>query len=313
MVKKNKGRRNRHTTRNNNNNHILKGVNNEIVKINPNNNSSNNTSNTTVESNIDTIQRDNNIRTMDSNSNLSTTASNPDNNVSNMVHQEAGQEEINSSLASLVNNSNIGSTLVNPQNVTEQVESKDSNSDIYSDTNNVTDDANNVTDDANNVTDDTTTGSAENVDFSTFDDSSTMLVDNNDSGAVKILDKIVTYEMVGWWDDAEDKPYSRLRLHQKPPVIKFKQHVTGDTDGDNDTEVSIVITRQLASQLATLFNMVQDSYDGKPVSDKHKRVKNWDYFVEYWKQMWKYNPVKVVFGTILTLVVLGSLIYVSIH
>lgn len=300
MVKKNKGRRNRHATRNNNNNHALKGVNNETVKINPNNNSSNNTGNTTVESSIDTIQRDNNIGTLDSNSNLSTTTSNPNNNVSNMVHQEAGQEEVNSSLASLVNNSsNLGSTLVNPQNITEQTESEDSNSDIYSDT--------------NNVTDDTISESAENVDFSTFDDSNTMLVDNNDSGAVKILDKIVTYEMVGWWDDAEDKPYSRLRLHQKPPVIKFKQHVTGDTDGDNDTEVSIVVTRQLASQLATLFEAVQDSYDGKPVSDKHKKVKNWAYFVEYWKQMWKYNPVKVVFGTILTLVVLGSLIYVSFH
>lgn len=307
MVKKNKGRRNRHATRNNNNNnHVLKGVNNETVKINPNNNSSNNNGNTTVESSIDTIQRDNNIRTLDSNSNLSTTTSNTDNNVSNMVHQEAGQEEVNSSLASLVNNSsNLGSTLVNPQNIIEQSESGDSNSDIYSDTNNVTDDANNVTND--------TTESAEDVDFSTFDDSSTMLVDNNDSGAVKILDKIVTYEMVGWWDDAEDKPYNRLRLHQKPPVIKFKQHVTGDTDGDNDTEVSIVVTRQLASQLATLFEAVQDSYDGKPVTDKHKKVKNWAYFVEYWKQMWKYNPVKVVFGTILTLVVLGSLIYVSFH
>ena len=301
MVKKNKGRRNRHATRNNNNNHVLKGVNNETVKINPNNNSSNNTGNTTVESSINTIQRDNNIRTLDSTSNPSTTASNTDNNVSNMVHQEAGQEVADSSLASLVNNSsNLGSTLVNPQNVTE-----DSNSDIISDTNNVTDDANNVT--VN------TTESAENVDFSTFDDSNTMLVDNNDSGAVRILDKIVTYEMVGWWDDAEDKPYSRLRLHQKPPVIKFKQHVTGDTDGDEDTEVSIVVTRQLASQLATLFEAVQDSYDGKPVSDKHKKVKNWAYFVEYWKQMWKYNPVKVVFGTILTLVVLGSLIYVSFH
>lgn len=306
MVKKNKGRRNRHATRNNNNNHVLKGVNNETVKINPNNNSSNNTGNTTVESSIDTIQRDNNIRTLDSNSNLSTTTSNTDNNVSNMVHQEAGQEVADSSLASLVNNSsNLGSTLVNPQNIIEQSESGDSNSDIYSDTNNVTDDANNVTND--------TTESAEDVDFSTFDDSNTMLVDNNDSGAVKILDKIVTYEMVGWWDDAEDKPYSRLRLHQKPPVIKFKQHVTGDTDGDNDTEVSIVVTRQLASQLTTLFEAVQDSYDGKPVTDKHKKVKNWAYFVEYWKQMWKYNPVKVVFGTILTLVVLGSLIYVSIH
>lgn len=307
MVKKNKGRRNRHATRNNNNNnHVLKGVNNETVKINPNNNSSNNNGNTTVESSIDTIQRDNNIRTLDSNSNLSTTTSNTDNNVSNMVHQEAGQKEVNSSLASLVNNSsNLGSTLVNPQNIIEQSESGDSNSDIYSDTNNVADDANNVTND--------TTESAEDVDFSTFDDSSTMLVDNNDSGAVKILDKIVTYEMVGWWDDAEDKPYSRLRLHQKPPVIKFKQHVTGDTDGDNDTEVSIVVTRQLASQLATLFEAVQDSYDGKPVTDKHKKVKNWAYFVEYWKQMWKYNPVKVVFGTILTLVVLGSLIYVSFH
>ena len=307
MVKKNKGRRNRHATRNNNNNnHVLKGVNNETVKINPNNNSSNNTGNTTVESSIDTIQRDNNIGTLDSNSNLSTTTSNTDNNVSNMVHQEAGQEEVNSSLASLVNNSsNLGSTLVNPQNIIEQSESGDSNSDIYSDTNNVTDDANNVTND--------TTESAEDVDFSTVDDSNTMLVDNNDSGAVKILDKIVTYEMVGWWDDAEDKPYSRLRLHQKSPVIKFKQHITGDTDGDNDTEVSIVVTRQLASQLATLFEAVQDSYDGKPVSDKHKKVKNWAYFVEYWKQMWKYNPVKVVFGTILTLVVLGSLIYVSFH
>lgn len=308
MVKKNKGRRNRHATRNNNNNnHVLKGVNNETVKINPNNNSSNNNGNTTVESSIDTIQRDNNIRTLDSNSNLSTTTSNTDNNVSNMVHQEAGQEEVNSSLASLVNNSsNLGPTLVNPQNIIEQSESGDSNSDIYSDTNN-------VTDDVNNVTDNTISESAENVDFSTFDDSNTMLVDNNDSGAVKILDKIVTYEMVGWWDDAEDKPYSRLRLHQKPPVIKFKQHVTGDTGGDNDTEVSIVVTRQLASQLATLFEAVQDSYDGKPVSDKHKKVKNWAYFVEYWKQMWKYNPVKVVFGTILTLVVLGSLIYVSFH
>lgn len=290
MVKKNKGRRNRHATRNNN----RQGVQNETIKVNTNNNSSNNTGDTTVESHVNTIQRDNNFRTLDTTSNLSTTANNTDSNVSNMVHQKVGQEEVvvDNSLASLVNNSsNLGATLVNPQSVV----SEDSNSDIISDTNNVTDDT------------------AENVDFSTFDDSNTMLVDNNDSGAVRILDKIVTYEMVGWWNDAEDKPYNRLRLHQKPPVIKFKQHVTGDTDGDEDTEVSIVITRQLASQLATLFNMVQDSYDGKPVSDKHKRVKNWDYFVEYWKQMWKYNPVKVVFGTILTLVVLGSLIYVSIH
>lgn len=292
MVKKNKGRRNRHATRNNN----RQGVQNETIKVNTNNNSSDNTSNTTIESRVNTVQRDNNFRTLDSNSNLSTTANNTDSNVSNLVHQKVGQEVVDSSLASLVNNSNIGSTLVNPQNIIEQSGSEDSNSDIISGTNNVTD----------NVT-------AENVDFSTFDDSNTMLVDNNDSGAVRILDKIVTYEMVGWWNDAEDKPYNRLRLHQKPPVIKFKQHVTGDVDGDEDTEVSIVITRQLASQLATLFNMVQDSYDGKPVSDKHKRVKNWDYFVEYWKQMWKYNPVKVVFGTILTLVVLGSLIYVSIH
>lgn len=291
MVKKNKGRRNRHATRNNN----RQGVQNETIKVNTNNNSSDNTSNTTIESRVNTVQRDNNFRTLDSNSNLSTTANNTDSNVSNLVHQKVGQEVVDSSLASLVNNSNIGSTLVNPQNIIEQSGSEDSNSDIISGTNNVTD-----------VT-------AENVDFSTFDDSNTMLVDNNDSGAVRILDKIVTYEMVGWWNDAEDKPYNRLRLHQKPPVIKFKQHVTGDVDGDEDTEVSIVITRQLASQLATLFNMVQDSYDGKPVSDKHKRVKNWDYFVEYWKQMWKYNPVKVVFGTILTLVVLGSLIYVSIH
>lgn len=294
MVKKNKGRRNRHATRNNNNNHALKGVNNETVKINPNNNSSNNTGSTTVESSISTIQRDNNIRTLDSTSNPSTTANNTDNNVPNLVHQKVGQEEVvvDNSLASLVNNSsNLGATLVNPQSVV----SEDSNSDINSDTNNVT------------------VENTENVDFSTFDDADSMLVDNNDSGAVRILDKIVTYEMVGWWNDAEDKPYNRLRLHQKPPVIKFKQHVTDDVDGDEDTEVSIVITRQLASQLATLFNMVQDSYDGKPVSDKHKRVKNWDYFVEYWKQMWKYNPVKVVFGTILTLVVLGSLIYVSIH
>lgn len=298
MVKKNKGRRNRHPARNNNNNNnTLKGVNNETVKINPNNNSSDSTSSTNVESHIDTIQRDSNSGTLDTASNLSTTASNTDNNVSNLVHQEAGQEEVvDNGLASLVNNSsNLGSTLVNPQNVTEQAKSEDSNSDINSDTINVTDDT------------------AENVDFSTFDDADSMLVDNNDSGAVKILDKIVTYEMVGWWNDAEDKPYSRLRLHQKLPVIKFKQHVTGDVDGDEDTEVSIVVTRQLASQLATLFNMVQDSYDGKPVSDKHKRVKNWDYFVEYWKQMWKYNPVKVVFCTILTLVVLGSLIYVSFH
>ena len=143
--------------------------------------------------------------------------------------------------------------------------------------------------------------------FDELQDDSEIIVDNGDNGAMKILDNLVVYEVDGWIDRNTGKPLSRMKLRQNPPVISFRQHVSGDEDGDKDSAVSLVVTRALADQMSTMFAKIRDSYDG--IEEKKRKPVTTDSIKEKIAMEWKYEPTKVVLTIVLILLLIAVVVY----
>ena len=144
----------------------------------------------------------------------------------------------------------------------------------------------------------------------TFDElqkDSEIIVDNGDNGAMKILDNLVVYEVDGWIDRNTGKPLSRMKLRQNPPVISFRQHVSGDEDGDQDSAVSLVVTRGLADQMSTMFAKIRDSYDG--IEEKKRKPVTTNSIKEKIAMEWKYEPTKVVLTIVLIVLLIAVVVY----
>lgn len=144
----------------------------------------------------------------------------------------------------------------------------------------------------------------------TFDElqkDSEIIVDNGDNGAMKILDNLVVYEVDGWIDRNTGKPLSRMKLRQNPPVISFRQHVSGDEDGDQDSAVSLVVTRALADQMSTMFAKIRDSYDG--IEEKKRKPVTTNSIKEKIAMEWKYEPTKVVLTIVLIVLLIAVVVY----
>lgn len=144
----------------------------------------------------------------------------------------------------------------------------------------------------------------------TFDElqkDSEIIVDNGDNGAMKILDNLVVYEVDGWIDRNTGKPLSKRKLRQNPPVISFRQHVSGDETGEQDSAVSLVVTRALADQMSTMFGKIRDSYDG--IEEKKRKPVTPNSIKEKIAMEWKYEPTKVVLTIVLILLLIAVVVY----
>lgn len=143
--------------------------------------------------------------------------------------------------------------------------------------------------------------------FDELQEDSEIIVDNGDNGAMKILDNLVVYEVDGWIDRNTGKPLSRMKLRQNPPVISFRQHVSGDEDGDQDSAVSLVVTRGLADQMSTMFAKIRDSYDG--IEEKKRKPVTTNSIKEKIAMEWKYEPTKVVLTIVLIVLLIAVVVY----
>lgn len=143
--------------------------------------------------------------------------------------------------------------------------------------------------------------------FDELQEDSEIIVDNGDNGAMKILDNLVVYEVDGWIDRNTGKPLSRMKLRQNPPVISFRQHVSGDEDGDQDSAVSLVVTRALADQMSTMFAKIRDSYDG--IQEKKRKPVTTNSIKEKIAMEWKYEPTKVVLTIVLIVLLIAVVVY----
>lgn len=143
--------------------------------------------------------------------------------------------------------------------------------------------------------------------FDELQEDSEIIVDNGDNGAMKILDNLVVYEVDGWIDRNTGKPLSRMKLRQNPPVISFRQHVSGDEDGDQDSAVSLVVTRALADQMSTMFAKIRDSYDG--IEEKKRKPVTTNSIKEKIAMEWKYEPTKVVLTIVLIVLLIAVVVY----
>ena len=143
--------------------------------------------------------------------------------------------------------------------------------------------------------------------FDELQENDEIIVDNGDNGAMKILDNLVVYEVDGWINRNTGKPFSRLKLRQNPPVISFRQHVSGDETGEQDSAVSLVVTRELADQMSTMFAKIRDSYDG--IQEKKRKPVTTNSIKEKIAMEWKYEPTKVVLTIVLVLLLIAVVVY----
>lgn len=153
----------------------------------------------------------------------------------------------------------------------------------------------------------------EDGDWRTFDeieeeDDDSVLIDNVDSGAVKLTDRIITYETNKFINPKTDKPYNRFTLMKTPPVLTFKQHHTG-TSEDEDETVSIIMTRALAEKLHQLTGDILKAYNGIPLDDKNKEPVTLKNIKGKIQDMWTYEPVKLVITVIISLIIIALVVY----
>jgi hypothetical protein len=153
------------------------------------------------------------------------------------------------------------------------------------------------------------------LDDSTYEDlvgeDGSVLVDTEDSGAVRVLDSLVYYEIDGWINEKTGKPFNRMKLLQSPPRLVLRQHISGDDDPDNDAMVTMVVNRQLAAHLASTFESIRKTYDGEPL-DKKKEPFSWKRVRDNFAKTWKYEPVKIVIGAVVAVIFIAAIIYGSI-
>ena len=147
-------------------------------------------------------------------------------------------------------------------------------------------------------------------DWSTFDemDDDAVLADNGDSGAVKLTDSIITYETERYINPKTDRPYSRMRLRNQPPILKFRQHRAG-TSEDEDESVDIIITRPLAMQLSALMADIVKAYDGVPLEERKKEPFSFKRLRKSISDTWRYEPAKVIIVVIIVIVFLVFGVY----
>ena len=135
-----------------------------------------------------------------------------------------------------------------------------------------------------------------------------VILQREDSGAMKILDSLVYYEVKDWLNEKTGKPYNRTHLVQSPPKFVVRQHVSGDEDSEEDSIVTIVINRSLASTLADVFTNIRKTFDGEPL-EKKKEPFSWKRVKKYLSDLWKYEPIKIVLAGLVVLILIGAIIY----
>lgn len=137
------------------------------------------------------------------------------------------------------------------------------------------------------------------------------LLSNDDSGAVRVLDSLIYYEVQDWFNEKTGKPYNRIRLLQEPPRFIIRQHMTGDEIGEDDSMVTIVVNRELAAALSETFTDIRKSFDGEPL-DKKREPFSWTRVQKSISDMWKYEPIKVVLAIIIVLILIAAVVYGAI-
>jgi hypothetical protein len=135
-----------------------------------------------------------------------------------------------------------------------------------------------------------------------------IILQREDSGAMKILDSLVYYEVKDWVNEKTGKPYNRAHLSQNPPKLVVRQHVSGDEDSDEDSMVTIVINRSLASTLADTFTNIRKTFDGEPL-EKKKEPFSWSRVKKYFSDLWRYEPIKIVLAGLVILILISAIIY----
>ena len=137
------------------------------------------------------------------------------------------------------------------------------------------------------------------------------LLSNDDSGAVRVLDSLIYYEVQDWFNEKTGKPYNRIRLLQEPPRFIIRQHMTGDEIGEDDSMVTIVVNRELAAALSETFTGIRKSFDGEPL-DKKREPFSWTRVQKSISDTWKYEPIKVVLAIIIVLILIAAVVYGAI-
>jgi hypothetical protein len=154
-------------------------------------------------------------------------------------------------------------------------------------------DSNNSSDDDNPIVDDHDTGK--------------LIVSGNDRAAVKGDDYIISYEIKDYINPKTGKPYSALRLKRKHPQIIFKQHHSGDDDGDLDETIVMVVNHQLAKTFGDTFSAIDKSYNGLSIEKKEK--KTWKSMIDAVKEYWEYQPLKFIGLIVSAIIVIGLFVY----
>ena len=142
-------------------------------------------------------------------------------------------------------------------------------------------------------------------------DNGETLLNNDDSGAVRVLDSLVYYEVQDWLNEKTGKPYNRIKLLQDPPRFIVRQHMTGDESGEDDSMVTLVVNRELAVSLSEMFTNIRRSFDGESLEKKREPF-SWDRVRKSISDTWKYEPVKVVLVIIIVLILIAAVVYGAI-
>lgn len=142
-----------------------------------------------------------------------------------------------------------------------------------------------------------------------------MLHDGLDGGVVKQLENTVSWTYEGWLNPKTGKPYSRYHYLEHPVVMRFLSHQAGDTTGEHDGYVDIVLTRELANRLAGDFENVYRSYMGMSLVGEKRDLRetfNPKSIMKRFRDAWEENPMKLIGSIVGVLAVIIVVIWVIV-
>lgn len=107
----------------------------------------------------------------------------------------------------------------------------------------------------------------------------------------------LNYEIVNWINPRTNVPFSRLRLNRKYPVLRFTQEL----NGGSSTELSIILTRDLAYTLSDSLKQVGRTMDGYALDEKEPLT--WKRFKDKVISSFKHNPLRWIgIGVLVSLI-----------
>lgn len=139
------------------------------------------------------------------------------------------------------------------------------------------------------------------------------ILDESDTGGiVKQEDHTITWNFDGLINPKTGKPYNRFYYMENPVIMKFVAHQAGDTEGDNDALVNMVITQNMAKELAFYFNNVYRAYAGMALQKDKTSIKDLaspSGIKQRFLDAWEDHPAKLVAEIAVTVAVIGFFVY----